>query len=225
MSLRRFIGPLVIGISGTVVLAGLGTWQLQRLEWKEAILAEMEATLNGTPRGLTEATEPETIRFAPVRVNGMTTGDEIHVLHATGQGAGYRLISAFETEDEGRIMLDEGYIPASQKDTYRPPRELTVTGNLHIPDDVTGSTPDPDVDSNIWYGRDVTQMSGALAADPVYVVVREVEAGETVATPLPLDTSGVPNSHLGYAIQWFGLALVWAGMTLFLLWRTAKRTD
>ena len=43
--------------------------------------------------------------------------------------------------------------------------------------------------------------------------------------PLPVTTEGIPNNHLGYAVQWFGLALVWAGMTLFLLWRTARRTE
>ena len=83
----------------------------------------------------------------------------------------------------------------------------------------------PDRARNIWYGRDVTQMAEALGTEPVYVVARRIEAGEAVATPLPLDTSGVSNNHFGYAVQWFGLALVWAGMTLFLLWRTAKREE
>ena len=225
MSLRRFIGPLIIGISGTVVLASLGVWQLQRLEWKEGILAEMDALLTGEPRPLRDAVDPKIVRFAPVRVSGTTTGEEIHVLQATGQGAGYRLVSAFETAENGPILLDEGFITSVAKTDERPPRNLTIVGNLHVPDDVTSSTPAPDPAANIWYGRDLTEMAAALGTDPTYVVVRTVESGEPVAEPLPLDTSGVANNHLGYAVQWFGLALVWAGMTLFLLWRTAKRKE
>ena len=223
--MRRFIGPLIIGISGTVVLASLGFWQLQRLEWKESVLAEMDALLTGTPRPLEEAVAPEIVRFTAVEVTGATTGEEIHVLQATGQGAGYRLISAFEIEGAGRILLDEGFIRSDAKDEGRPDRVLTVIGNLHIPDDVDSSTPAPDQARNIWYGRDVAEMAEALGTEPIYVVARTVEAGQAVATPLPLDTSGVSNNHFGYAVQWFGLALVWAGMTLFLLWRTAKRED
>jgi hypothetical protein len=34
-----------------------------------------------------------------------------------------------------------------------------------------------------------------------------------------VNTSGIPNDHLGYAVTWFGLALVWFVMTATLLWR------
>ena len=121
--------------------------------------------------------------------------------------------------------MDEGFISSSAKDDERSGRRLTVVGNVHIPDDVDSSTPPPDLPKNIWYGRDLNQMADALETNPIYVVARTVEAGDTVAVPLPLDTSGVSNNHFGYAVQWFGLALVWAGMTLFLLWRTAKREE
>ncbi len=225
MSVRRFIGPLIIGVSGTVVLASLGFWQLQRLEWKEGVLAEMDALLTGAPQNLAVAVTPEVVRFTAVAVSGETTGEEIHVLQATGQGAGYRLISVLETEEAGRILLDEGFISSGAKEDVRTSRMLRVIGNLHIPDDVDSSTPVPDQARNIWYGRDVSQMAEALGTEQIYVVVRSVEDGQAVASPLPLDTSGIANNHFGYAVQWFGLALVWAGMTLFLLWRTAKRED
>ena len=222
MSFSRFLFPVILGIGGVIVLASLGAWQLQRLAWKQAILSEMDAVLTGEPRTLAEAIDPQYVRFAPVRVSGRTSGAEIHVLHSTGQGAGYRLISAFELADGERILLDEGLIAADVKDMVRPSRDLTVVGNLHRPDDVTSSTPAPDREKNIWYGRDLDQMAEALDTDAVYVVARRVEAGVAVATPLPLDTSGIANNHLGYAIQWFGLALVWAGMTGYWLWRKRR---
>jgi surfeit locus 1 family protein len=39
-----------------------------------------------------------------------------------------------------------------------------------------------------------------------------------------VDTSGIPNDHWGYAVQWFSLAAVWLGMTAYLLWRIRQRT-
>ena len=102
--------------------------------------------------------------------------------------------------------------------------EVEVIGNLHWPDEVDSWTPAPDA-RGVFFGRDIPAMAARLGTEPVLVVAREVSQNTPPATPLPVTTEGIPNNHLGYAVQWFGLALVWAGMTIFLLWRTAKRTD
>ena len=39
--MRRILGPLLIGILGTAVLIALGVWQVQRLAWKEGVLADI----------------------------------------------------------------------------------------------------------------------------------------------------------------------------------------
>lgn len=223
--MKRFIGPLIFGVVGCVILASLGMWQVQRLIWKEGILAEMDALLTGEPRALAAATEPSLTRFTPVRVTGRTTGEEIHVLTSTkGQGPGYRLISVFDIDGE-RWLLDEGFILQADKDAARPPAELTVLGNVHLPDEVDGFTPAPDLGANIWYARDTAAMAAALnARDDALIIARQIEAGTARATPLPPDTSSVSNNHLGYAVQWFGLAIVWALMTLYMLLRR-RRTD
>jgi len=221
--MRGLIVPLIFGLGGFAILAALGIWQLQRLAWKESVLSEMEALLNGAPMALEDVIDPYR-RFAPVQMTGTTTGQEVHALKSTGQGAGYRLVSRFAVDDGPVIMLDEGFIRASMKDADRGQRVLTVEGNLHVPDDVSSATPAPDLDRNIWYGRDMHQIAEALETEPIFVVARQVIEGEAVAAPLPLSTAGVPNSHLGYAVQWFGLAAVWLGMTLFLLWRIRQRT-
>ena len=66
-------------------------------------------------------------------------------------------------------------------------------------------------------------MAEALQTEEVLVIARVVTGTDARATPLPVDTSGIPNDHLQYAVTWFGLAAVWAGMTLFLLWRIRRR--
>ena len=101
---------------------------------------------------------------------------------------------------------------------------VTVLGNLHWPDEVDRWTPQPDREAGVWYGRDLAAMAEELRTEPVLVVTREASSNDPPATPLPVTTEGIPNSHLGYAVQWFGLAAVWAVMTLFLLWRIRTRT-
>ena len=82
-------------------------------------------------------------------------------------------------------------------------------------------TPEPE--GALWFARDVPAMARALEAEPLLIVAREITPGSAV-TPLPVSTEGIPNDHLHYAITWFGLALVWLGMTVFLMWRIKRRT-
>ena len=48
---RRMIFPLLLGIVGAAILISLGVWQLQRLAWKEAILADISARIMAPPAG------------------------------------------------------------------------------------------------------------------------------------------------------------------------------
>jgi surfeit locus 1 family protein len=222
---RRMIFPLLFGILGTAVLISLGVWQLQRLEWKQAILAEIDARMAAAPVGLPAAPDPARDRFLPVTATGTITDEEIDVLVSLkGTGPGYRIISAFETDDGRRILLDRGFVRDDRKDAPRPPVPgVTVTGNLHWPDEVDGYTPATDNARNIWFARDVPAMADALGTEPLMIILRTTSEPAPAVAPLPLDSAGIPNDHLGYAIQWFGLAAVWAGMTGWLLWRIRRR--
>ncbi|MEO9825215.1 MAG: SURF1 family protein [Paracoccaceae bacterium] len=224
--MRRIAIPLIFGVVGCAVLASLGVWQVQRLAWKEGMLAEIEARIGDAPVALPSAPNIETDRFLPVRVAGRTLGREIDVLVSTKeQGAGFRIISAFETDAGRVIMVDEGYVRQTEKDVARAGVDMVVTGNLHWPDEVDGFTPEPDLGADIWFARDVPAMAMHLETEPVLVIARTVTGTDARATPLPVSSEGIPNSHLGYAIQWFGLALVWAGMTAFFVWRMQRPKD
>ena len=223
---RRMIFPLLLGVAGAAVLIWLGLWQLQRLEWKEGVLAEIDARMIADPVPLPASPDPVVDRFLPVTATGTITGEEIHVLVSMKQfGPAYRIVSAFETEDGRRILLDRGIVRDAEKTDPRPPvAGVTVTGNLHWPDEIDGYTPEPDYLENIWFARDVPMMAATLGTEPVMLILRETSEPAPAVLPLPMDSSGIPNDHLEYAITWFGLAAVWVGMTVFLLWRIRQRT-
>ncbi len=221
--MTRFLAPLLFGVLGTALLVALGLWQLARLEWKEAMLAEIEARIAEPAGPLPERADPARDRFLPVRIEGRFDTGELHVLVSQkGTGAGYRIIAPFETAAGRRVMVDRGIVPVPEKDAPRAPGAATVTGNLHWPDEVDRWTPEPDPDAGIWFARDVSRMAEALGAEPVLVIARDVSLPG--AAPLPVSTEGIPNDHLEYAVTWFGLAAVWLGMTLWLLWRIRRRT-
>lgn len=220
----RIVGVVVFGLLGMAVLVSLGVWQLQRLAWKESVLSEIALRIEAEPVALPLTFDREVDRYLPVAVTGAFVGDPLRILVSLqGSGPGYRLISAFEVEGQ-RVLVDRGFLAESVDLPGTPDGEVTVTGNLHWPDEVDGFTPDPDVARNIWYARDVDALAAQLDTEPVFIILREISVSDAPLTPLPVTVEGIPNNHLGYAIQWFGLALVWLGMTAFLLWRITRRS-
>lgn len=214
--LKRMSGPLIIGLGGIAILLSLGFWQVQRLSWKQSVLADIEARISAPAVPLADLAAPE--KYAPVSLSGETFGPEIHVLVSRKQiGAGYRIITGFETEQGRKVLLDRGFVKLDEIDAPRPPMPLNITGNIHTPDDRTSSTPPNDAAKNIWFARDIPDMAAALGTEPLLVIARSDTAQGVEAMPVGLE--GIPNDHLQYAITWFSLALVWLGMTLYQLWR------
>ncbi|MHA6325168.1 SURF1 family protein [Roseivivax sp. CAU 1753] len=219
----RLVVPLLFGLIGCAILISLGTWQVQRLAWKEGILAEIEGRIDGAPEPLPTTVSPSAQRYQPVALTGTIDAGEVHVLVSTkAQGAGYRIIAPFTTGDGRKLLLDRGYVPAAAKSARRRIGPATVTGNLHWPDDRTASTPANDRDGNIWFARDIGAMADALKSEPLLVIVRREDPAPPGILPLPVSPSGIANDHLQYAITWFSLAAIWAAMTVFYIVRARK---
>ncbi|ARC37456.1 SURF1 family protein [Paracoccus yeei] len=221
--MRRYLFPLILGVLGCAILVSLGVWQLHRLAWKESMLADIQRSIEGAPVPLPAAVDPS-MKYLPVTVSGTTTGQEIDVLSGTREsGGGYQIVSALVTDDGRRILLDRGFVDQDHKRDPRPPVRLDVVGNLHWPQEKGSATPAPNLDQNIWFARDVPAMAKALGTEPVLVVAAEVRGDAQGVEPIPVAIEGIPNNHLSYAVQWFMIAAVWAGMTVALIWRIRQR--
>ena len=207
---RSAVGLAITGIVGLAVLLSLGSWQVRRLHWKAAILSEITGKLQGEPVELPAAPDPATDKYLPVRVSGRQDGMPLQVWYPPS----YRLIAPFITTDGRRIMIDRGLASGTPELTG----EITITGNLAWPDETDGFTPAPD--GTLFFARDVTLMAEALGTEPVLIVARS-DTGQGTE-PQPVGTAGIPNNHLQYAITWFSLAAIWAGMTVYALWRMRR---
>ncbi|MFQ5624673.1 MAG: SURF1 family protein [Paracoccaceae bacterium] len=220
---RRTLFPVIFGIAGAAILIWLGVWQLQRLAWKEAVLARIDESIHAPPADLPAKPEEARDNYRRVRVTGRLGAAELHVLTSrSGLGPGYRIIAPLDLSEGRRILLDRGFVPEAEKDSARAAGAITVTGSLHWPRETDSFTPEPNHKRNIWFARDVDAMARELSAEPVLVVVAESSIDDGVL-PEPV-TVNIRNVHLQYAITWFSLAAAWIGMTAYLLWRIKQRT-
>lgn len=237
----RMILPLLFGVAGVAVLLWLGFWQVDRLAWKEGRLAEISEKMAAAPDPLIDhfkSLEPLDVKnYTRVKFEGVLTEKEAHVLTSikysgpgSQSGPGFRILKEVVWNGKN-FFLDLGFVPEDQKEAARFVGPVRVVGNILYPDDYDAAfTPDPDLEKNIWFARYLPQMAQELGVMPFMVVVERAEVMKDGAwvvfddvTPLPVSVN-IPNDHREYAITWFSLALVWFGMTCYLLWRIRQKT-
>jgi len=222
----RLWGAVLFGVLGCGVLVALGLWQLDRLGQKLAIIAGIEARIDAAPIPVPLAPSPEADRYAPVTVTGVFTGEGVGALSSMpGFGPGVRLIAVLETADGRRLLIDRGFLPDGAGPRTPAPGPAEVLGNLDWPQDIGPSTPAPDLGRNLWFARAPAPIAAHLNAEPLLIVARETQGAampRLMATPLGVD---IRNDHLEYAVTWFLLALVWAGMSLYLVVRLRRDRD
>lgn len=232
---KRMILPLIFGLGGIAVLLWLAFWQMDRLQWKRGLIESIETQLVSEPQELiTQYKRTDSVNdrnYIRVKFEGVVTNKEAHVYAPDKkQGLGYRVVSEFLWNDTN-LFLDLGYVPDDQKDAVRPSGAIRGTGHVLTPQDYDPSfTPDPDVEKNIYFSRFITPMAMNLGVTPFMVVVEQAEIQvdgvwqNYEATTLKPVEANFKNDHREYAITWFALALVWFGMTLYLLWRIRQKT-
>ncbi len=70
---------LIATVLAVALLVGLGVWQLQRLQWKEALIAERDSRLAATPvtleRALQDFDAQRSVEFLKVEVTGTFQSD------------------------------------------------------------------------------------------------------------------------------------------------------
>lgn len=220
--MRLTLFAAVIGLGGIAILMWLGIWQVQRLAWKQALLGDIEATIADDPVPIAQGLDPFK-RYLPVALSGHFDTGHIRVLASRKTlGPVYRILRPFTTDGVGRVIVDTGWIRDGDPVLDVPTEELDLIGNLNNPNEIDSFTPEPDLARNIWFARDVDALATALDTRPILVVLREMPESDLGVTPWPVDTAGIPNDHLQYAITWFSLAVIWGGMTFYFLLRTHR---
>jgi surfeit locus 1 family protein len=226
----------ILGGFAFVTLLALGTWQVQRLQWKEALIATIEARRSAAPLPLAEIEalyrSSGDVDYTPVTVTGIFHhGGERHFL-ATWKGkSGFFVYTPLEFADGRFVFVNRGFVPYDLKDSSKRARgqvegEVTVIGLARnaLPQKPSSLVPDNDPGKNVFYWKDRDAMArsanlrAAAEIAPVFI--------DADATPNPggYPLGGVtliqmPNNHLQYALTWYGLAAALAAVMGVALWR------
>ncbi|MBL6953708.1 MAG: SURF1 family protein [Alphaproteobacteria bacterium] len=205
-------------------MLGLGVWQLQRMAWKNGLIAEMQAGMTAPPVFLEGPLDNlSALSYRAVRLRGQFLHDmEAHVGPRVHQGqAGLHVLTPLRLEDGATILINRGWIPKDRRDPAsraagQLPGEVTVQGILRSQLSQGTWTPDHDSRADLWFWYDVAGIAKARGLDLAAAVVQA--DGQANPGGLPIGGVAQPrlkNDHLQYAITWFSLAGVL--MVIFLL--------
>ena len=234
---RGLLIPGIFTLISLAILIGLGTWQIERLIWKESVIARLEARLKAEPAPLPPVSDWASLNSANedyrrIRVSGRYEGKQALVFRGSGKVAGqtsqpgYWVLGALRLSDGGAVLVNRGFVSLAWKDRPHdlPPGEVTVTGLLRAPEDRNMFTPADDPAKGQWYTRDPVAIARTLGIDRVAAFSIDEEAhaaapGEPAGGATVID---IPNNHLSYAVTWYGLALTLLGVFAALVWKRRR---
>ena len=229
---------LVIG--AFAVLISLGNWQLRRLAWKQDLIARVAERIHAPALDLTgerlAAIDPGPFlaanEYRPVTVDGRYAGDATvqvftTISDAKGplQGPGYWIVTPLVTVSGRTVFVNRGFVPFDRLDETPPAPEgpVSVTGPLRAPETGNYMTPEPDLENRVWHVRNPLAIAPTvgLGGD---VMPFFIDAGAGFTPPGGLPQAGetrtiFTNTHLQYALTWYGLALALAGVCVVYLFK------
>lgn len=217
----------------------LGSWQMQRLQWKLALIERVAQRVNAAPvpspgpdrwPGITaESDEYRHVQLTGHFLHRMTT----RVQASTVRGSGYWLLTPLRTAAGWTVLVNRGFIPIDGTGRAAPAAEapaddapITLTGLLRLSETGGGFLRDNDPAAGRWYSRDVQAIGAAHGLSGVAPYFVDADAGQEAAAPgAPvggLTVVSFRNNHLVYALTWYALALMVAGAGLW-VWRLERR--
>lgn len=221
--------PTLFALGSVAMLCALGTWQVKRLHWKQALLAEWNARIDLPPASVDEVlVDPERFQYRRAAARGVLETEHSIVVEPVPRGMqeGARVLTPLRIggpEADGRwILVDRGWIPAGERERFlaqdRSADPVEVKGlvfALAAPTTAPGSAADRRVH---WLRFDparaaqVSELQAQLPHPLARVLLQREDAGDGA---LPVGGFERPRSrvdHRAYAITWYGMAAVAAGV-------------
>lgn len=229
---------LATGVAAAILI-GLGAWQLERLSWKNGLIALVAQRMAADPAPVPPKPEWAGLdvsawSYRRVRATGtFDAGAQARVYAVLSDekgpygGPGYWIMAPLALKDGGVVVVNRGFAPEGRAElaTLAPPAgEVTVTGTLREPETRNLFTPADEPDKRLFFARDPATIAGGLGvADAAPFTIDEDAAPTAGALPQGGETRvAFPNRHLEYALTWFGLAGALVAVFLAFAWRTVR---
>lgn len=214
--MRLSFWPTVFVIPALAVLIGLGTWQVQRLEEKTALLERIEAGLSADPAPLpSDLSDPDPWDYRRIQVDGAFLHEhELFVASRIHRGqVGLHVMTPLVRSDGQVILVNRGWIPPDRRGHATradglPDGTVSISGIARRPAPRGWMQPDNDVAANLWFWLELPAMAEAAGVGTVAPLIVDADVvGDTL--PIGGQTRlDIPNNHLQYAITWFAFAVI-----------------
>jgi surfeit locus 1 family protein len=235
--------PALFALVAIVVFIGLGTWQIQRKAWKDALIENLEQRLSAPPVDLPPRQhwaklDPANDEFRRVKFSAAFVPGAAALVYTSGSalrsdvfGSGYWVFAPAQLAGGGLVGVNRGFVPEGRQDAVTreagvSPSRVELLGVIRWPESRGVFSPKDDPDRNLWFVRDPAAIAAAKGwgeVAPFYVELESPQPPGGLPRPGPLKPN-LRNDHLQYAITWYGLALVAVGMFVFWLSDRAART-
>ncbi|MGC6454489.1 MAG: SURF1 family protein [Candidatus Puniceispirillaceae bacterium] len=225
MQFRPFFWPTFFALPALLVLLWLGTWQVQRLEWKNQLIEDFESRATAAPIDLPRGPVGPDMEFRRLSLTGMFDHkQEVFMTGRTYEGnAGFHIVTPFTLTDGRIVLVNRGWVSESYREQDKRPftlveGEVTLPAILRFPGKKGYFVPENEPDNGFWFTLVPSQIVRHLGLEgraETEIYAATVRTSDTIELPIAARTeTNLRNSHLGYAITWYGIACALIGVYL-----------
>ncbi len=187
------------------LFSSLGVWQLQRLAWKEALIATVDERISAEPVAVPPSEEWDSLDvdervYQRVWLTGrFDHSKEVQSLAVSELGSGYWVMTPLQLDEGGVVLVNRGFVPQAMREpadraSAGPTGSVRVTGLLRASEPEGGFLRDNDPDNGRWYSRDVDAIADVRQFPaPVAPFFVDADAG-TGSNSLPKNASNASGS-------------------------------
>ncbi|MBB3046338.1 surfeit locus 1 family protein [Litorivivens lipolytica] len=222
----RWVFSALLLLAGAGFIA-LGNWQLDRLDWKVALIDRVESRVHADA-----APAPLPAEWPDIRVDSheyrhiflkgtFLQNRDTRVLAVSEEGSGYWVMTPLQTAERGTVLINRGFVGQGTEPATPPSGTVTLRGLLRLSEPKGGFLRENLPAANRWYSRDVAAIGEyhGVKLAPYFVDAAADQPGSPGGDgPIGgLTVIQFSNTHRVYALTWYTLALMAAGAAFFVL--------
>lgn len=228
------VALIVSAALASLGFVALAVWQVQRLGWKQDLIARVERQVHAEPvpppPRAAWAAIGKADEYRRLRLQGRFEPRETLVQATTELGAGYWVLAPLRLDDGSAVLVNRGFVPPEERAPERhaaPTGPVGLVGLLRLSEPGGGPLRHNDPAQGRWYSRDVAGIAAGLGlTGPVapFFVDESADPAAPRRWPRPgLTVLHFNNNHAVYAATWLALAAMAAAAAGFLVREERRR--
>ena len=192
-----------------MLFCSLGTWQLYRLQWKLALINEINDGLSSEPVFYSKINIKN---YQKVKFKGEFNFEKQIFLYSLNDNGvpGYEIITPLQTQSNEILLINRGWIKEEMKSESQKNINLIDTNSFSgIIKKISKSNPfkpDNDLKNNIWFTVNLEELENYMGFDLNNYILYLENSHNKILTPKKISPN-LPNNHLKYSITWYSVAL------------------